>query len=74
MNETNWIATHVNRTVTEADRRALEKAKRQEKEKLSKGYRYVKVNDRTEVLVPCDKNGKPTKEGLARIKKLKSVL
>lgn len=43
--------------------RALRKAKMIECEKLKQGYAYVKATSSMEVLVPCDEEGKPTKEG-----------
>lgn len=47
--------------------RALLKAKAVERNHLAKGWRYVQVTKNIQVLVPCDKNGKPTKEGQRRI-------
>lgn len=47
--------------------RALEKAKRLEKQRIKQGWRHVKVNERLQVFVPCDKNGKPTHDGQRRI-------
>ena len=67
---TNWVFDNTN--VSEKDIRALEKAKRMEKEKLAQGYRYVKINDKMQVLVPFGKDGKPTAKGeeIIRQKKL----
>lgn len=47
--------------------RALAKAKKIEAGKIKRGYAYVKIAHNTQILVPCDKSGKPTKEGLRRI-------
>ena len=72
MNETNWSG--VNAVVTDADLRACEKAKKQEREKKQNGWDYVSINERTKVLVPCCKKGVPTKEGMAKIEKIKELL
>lgn len=50
-------------TVTENDRKALVVARKQEHEKIKDGWRYYKINERLQILVPFGKNGKPTKEG-----------
>lgn len=47
--------------------KALLKAKAIEKKKLKDGWRYVQVTEATQLLVPCDKNGKPTKAGQEKI-------
>lgn len=54
--------------------RALEKVQQQERERISVGYRYVTLSDRTKVLVECDKEGKPTKRGQRQINSLKGSL
>lgn len=61
-------------TVTETDIRNLEKAKQYEEKKKKEGWKWKKVNDRLTVLVPCDKNGNPTSEGLKIIKRQKARL
>lgn len=70
---TNW-ACESHDGVTDAARKALEKAHRIERDRIARGWRWVKVNAITSVLVPCDKKGKPTKEGLRKIALLKPSL
>lgn len=67
----NWV--YDKNIVTEKDRKALEKAKEIEKDKLEQGYRYIKVNNRLQVLVPCDENGNPTEKGMAIIKEKQAL-
>lgn len=43
--------------------RALNKAKRIEEKNLAHGHRYITLNDRTKVLVECDRKGRPTERG-----------
>lgn len=52
---------------------ALEKAKRLENARAKKGWKYVDVDSRTQVFVPCDKKGRPTKEGVERINRFKEI-
>lgn len=66
-------STPITTIVTEADRRALKKAKDKEKEQLKQGWRYVQISKTSKVLVPC-KNGKPTKEGEEIIKRYQEYL
>lgn len=47
--------------------RALQKAKKIEAQRIEQGWRYIKTAPNMEILVPCDKNGNPTQEGLKRI-------
>ena len=70
MNETNWSST-IKSAVTESDKKSLEAAKKYEKKKIKEGWRWVKVNERLKILVPCDKHGNPTKEGLEIIAQYK---
>ena len=69
---TNWV--HDNGVVSEKDRITLERAKRIEQKQKRKGYRWIKINERNSVFVPCDKKGNPTKEGLHKINMLKLTL
>ena len=69
---TNWV--HDKSVVLEKDRIALEKAKRIEQKQKKKGYRWIKINERNSIFVPCDKKGNPTKEGLHKINMLKLSL
>lgn len=49
---------------------ALKKTHEIDEERKKKGWRLVRINKNTEMLVPCGKDGKPTKEGLARIERM----
>lgn len=53
------------------DLRAAEKAHIYEANKFAKGWRYVRINKSTLLLVPCSKDGTPTEEGLKRIENYK---
>lgn len=66
---TNWV--HDKGNVTEKDIQTLQRAKKMEKEDARNGYRWVKVNERLRIFVPCDKEGNPTREGRRRIALLK---
>lgn len=68
----NWVFE--SGVVLEKDRATLEKAKRIENKNLKKGYRWIKINERNKIFVPCDKKGNPTKEGLHKINMLKLSL
>jgi hypothetical protein len=59
---TNWVFNR--RIVTDRDSDALEAAKRIEQEKITNGYRWIKINEKNKILVPCNEDGSPTKEGL----------
>lgn len=72
MNETNWVSKSVN--VTEADIKTLEKAHRQEKAQIKKGYGWYRLNKLHKIFVPFGKDGKPTKKGWEKIKIYKSYL
>ena len=50
---------------------SLKKAKAVENKRLKDGWKYIKINHSLQVLVPCDKNGKPKEDIL---KRLNSVL
>lgn len=54
---------------TELDRanRALRMAKRLEGKRLSLGWKYINATQNIQVLVPCNKDGTPTKDGQRRI-------
>lgn len=60
------FAQEKEKTDTAADK-ALVRAKKYEKKLEDKGWRWFKINNRTQVLVPCDENGNPTKEGQQKI-------
>ena len=67
---TNWV--HDDGVVTEKDINALERAKKIESRLEKHGYKWVKINERIEIFVPCDNNGNPTLEGQRRIALLKA--
>lgn len=68
----NWVFE--SGVVLEKDRIALEKAKRIEQKQTKKGYKWIKINERNSIFVPCDKNGNPTKEGERKIQLFKNAL
>lgn len=54
--------------------RALERVRKRENQLKKKGWRWIRVNNRLQVFVPCTKSGKPTKFGENLIKqRLESV-
>ena len=67
---TSWV--HDDGVVTEKDIKALERAKKIEARLEKHGYKWVKINERLEIFVPCDKNGNPTLDGQRRIALLKA--
>ena len=67
---TSWV--HEDGVVTEKDIKALERAKKIEDSLEKHGYKWVKINERIEIFVPCDNNGNPTLEGQRRIALLKA--
>ena len=69
---TSWV--HEDGVVTEKDIKALERAKNIEARLEKHGYKWVKINDRLEIFVPCDNNGNPTLEGQRRIAILKTAM
>ena len=73
MNEDNWICQSLSPAVTESDRRGLDKAHKQEKERIKQGYKWYKLNALHRILVPF-KDGKPTKQALEKIKRYKESL
>ena len=58
---TNWV--YDNDKVSESSKRALDKARKTEREKIRDGWRWIKLSSRTKVFVPCDNDGRPTEEG-----------
>lgn len=65
-----WV--HEDGVVTEKDIKALERAKKIEDRLEKHGYKWVKINERIKIFVPCDNNGNPTLEGQRRIALLKA--
>ena len=53
---------------------AINKCKRIEREKIKNGWRWFKIGNITKYLIPCDKNGVPTKQGNEMIEKIKNSL
>lgn len=68
MTDKNWAVNR--RVITDADHRMLERAKKYERQLIKKGWVWHRLNVNTLVLVPADKDGKPTKEALERLEKL----
>lgn len=66
---TSWV--HEDGVVTEKDIKALEHAKKIETRLEKHGHKWVKINERLKIFVPCDNNGNPTLEGQRRIALLK---
>ena len=66
MNETNWAAWKP--AVTENDKKTLAKANRIEKKLEKEGWRWVKIDKRTMIFVPCNKKGEPTEKGKEMIR------
>lgn len=62
MNDTNW-AKRPTSTVSDSDKKALAEAKKQERKQIKDGYRWFSITDKLKVLVPCNKDGKPTAKG-----------
>ena len=54
--------------------RTLEKCKRREQKLLKQGYRYYQVGRITQVLVPYNEYGNPTKEGREKLQRMKEHL
>ena len=59
--------------VSDKDKSALSKAKALEKKRLKEGWKWVKVHEKLNTLVPFE-NGKPTEQGLRMIEKRKELL
>lgn len=68
---TNWV--YDKNAVTEKDRNALAKAKKIEERDIRKGYRWYAIDNRTKILIECDKHGNPTKRGLEKIERYKHL-
>lgn len=59
--ENNWV--YNKNVVNDSDLRMLEKARKQEREKIKQGYKWILACKNLKVFVPCDKNGEPTEKG-----------
>lgn len=53
--------------------KVLERAKRLELARINAGWRYHSYGTNKELLVPCDKDGKPTKRGQAMLNLYKNL-
>jgi len=62
------------RAVTQAAKAAAKKGAKMERERIRQGWRWVKVGTHSKILVPCDKKGNPTQDGLRRIERMKQNL
>lgn len=54
--------------------KVLVKAKEIEKRKLEQGWRWVRIGKLSKILVPCDKNGKPTLDGQKQIDNVRNTI
>lgn len=69
---TDGISIYFDPIEIERGKRALVRAKQLEKERLFRGWRYVKVNNRTQMLVPCNRDGTLSSKGKEMIKHMQS--
>lgn len=60
--------------VTQAAKAAAKKGAKIEHERINQGWRWVNVGTRSKILVPCDKKGNPTQDGLRKIERMKQNL
>lgn len=70
--QTKWIADE--EIKAKKEKAIVVKARKLESERLGMGWQYRPVSQNVKILVPCDKNGNPTKEGLKRIEERKKGL
>ncbi len=68
MSGQNWVSEQ--KGVTESDIKGLKNAKQLESERIQKGWQYVALNSSVKILVPCKKDGTPTKEGKDMIRNM----
>lgn len=68
----NWIFDV--KEITEHANRTLRKACEMEDGRLKNGWLWKKVHHNLRILVPCDKNGNPTKRGKEMIARYKEIL
>lgn len=52
---------------------ALSMAQKLEAKRIAAGWRYMSYGNNKELLVPCKKDGKPTKKGLAMLERYKNL-
>ena len=67
----NWV--YDKGVVTEKDRQAALKADKKDARDIRHGYRWIRIDPRTKVLVECDKQGNPTEKGRRQIEMIKSL-
>lgn len=68
MNINNWVAEY--KGVTEKDTNTLKMAKNRENVKIKNGWKYIKARNSLEILVPCDRRGRPTVDGIRMIESI----
>lgn len=69
---TRWIADE--EIKEKKEKAVVVKARKLETERLKEGWKYHSISKNMKILVPCDKKGNPTKEGLKRIEERKKSL
>lgn len=69
---TRWIADE--EIKEKKEKAVVVKARNLETERLKEGWKYHSISKNMKILVPCDKKGNPTKEGLKRIEERKKSL
>lgn len=57
-----------------AAQKALKRCHKVEQSAIEQGYRNVRINSYTEILVPCDKRGNPTAIGRRKIETMRKHL
>lgn len=72
MKDYTWIEEK--EQVKNAAKKAAEKGAKQEERLIRKGWRWVTINARTKLLVPCLKDGTPTEDGQKKIDQFKKML
>lgn len=60
--------------IDESAKRALRRAHEEERKARANGYKNVRIDARTEILVPCDENGNPTAVGKKKIEAMREYL
>lgn len=69
-NSINWANAQSEATIIATKAAKLEE--KIEKERAKNGWRWVKIDIRNKLFVPCDKNGEPTDKGKIMIEKFKN--
>lgn len=68
-NSINWANAQSEATIIAT--KAAKLGAKIEKERTENGWRWVKIDIRNKLFVPCDKNGEPTDKGKIMIEKFK---